>query len=84
MGYKYNRDGLCHAQLSLFLVLSNHASLAIDKKDDEIEIKTGGGRLAIVLSIFIWVVNISDWQWNRVGDRIEKKTDRKKTDKCFV
>lgn len=36
--------------------------LAKDEKSDEIEIKTSKGRLTIVLSIFVWVANLSDQQ----------------------
>lgn len=29
------------------------------------EVKTGGGRLIIALSIFVRVANLSDWQQNK-------------------
>ena len=41
-------------------VLSNCASLAKNEKGDGIEVKTGGGRLTIALSIFVWIASISN------------------------
>ena len=34
-------------------MLSDYASLARDKKSDEIEVKTGGSKVRIALSIFV-------------------------------
>lgn len=39
--------------------------LARDEKGYKIEIKTGRGRLTIVLAIYVWVTNLSSQQWNK-------------------